>query len=343
MSKPDATSAKSLEEIIASIRKSLAGDGASRSNATARTEPVLPTLPPAGLSEPGDALLTDRLAGALNGAGNGSLRDDDDLADILAHDTGRSPRPAVTKPSDVADDRNSRWFAGHLLSDPSRDGGQDGAPMPGPAREVSSAANRETTELSRPEILRASLPPLFGEAAAAAGTAPADNSAGTGAIRPSLRELAPEPTAKSMAEPSPVRGVTPVAFIPPPPPASAMSLANGAQPVEPASRVSTSAAPASQPPEPPPAFADQAARPAHEAGANPAARTTPAAEPNGVAEPAPAGPGTRTLEQVIAELLEPVIRHWLDNNLQRMVEKVVREEVARLLAAERAAVPKADA
>jgi cell pole-organizing protein PopZ len=45
---------------------------------------------------------------------------------------------------------------------------------------------------------------------------------------------------------------------------------------------------------------------------------------------------------VIAELLEPVIRHWLDNNLPRMVEKVVREEVARSLAAERAA-PKADA
>jgi cell pole-organizing protein PopZ len=31
-----------------------------------------------------------------------------------------------------------------------------------------------------------------------------------------------------------------------------------------------------------------------------------------------------------------VIRHWLDTNLPHMVEKVVREEVARAIAAERA-------
>jgi cell pole-organizing protein PopZ len=48
----------------------------------------------------------------------------------------------------------------------------------------------------------------------------------------------------------------------------------------------------------------------------------------------------RTLEQVVGELLEPVIRHWLETNLPRMVEKVVRDEVARALTAERRA-PKA--
>jgi cell pole-organizing protein PopZ len=59
------------------------------------------------------------------------------------------------------------------------------------------------------------------------------------------------------------------------------------------------------------------------------------------ATPAPAfAPPARTLEQVVGELLEPVIRHWLENNLPRMVEKVVREEVARAIAADRAA-PKA--
>ena len=45
----------------------------------------------------------------------------------------------------------------------------------------------------------------------------------------------------------------------------------------------------------------------------------------------------RTLEQVVGELLEPVIRQWLETNLPRLVEKVVREEVARAIAAERGA------
>ena len=40
-------------------------------------------------------------------------------------------------------------------------------------------------------------------------------------------------------------------------------------------------------------------------------------------------------EQVVGELLEPVIRQWLDSNLPRLVEKAVREEVARAMAAER--------
>jgi hypothetical protein len=56
-------------------------------------------------------------------------------------------------------------------------------------------------------------------------------------------------------------------------------------------------------------------------------------------KPAPTADATqaRTLEQVVGELLEPVIRHWLETNLPRMVEKVVRDEVARALAAERRA------
>jgi len=62
----------------------------------------------------------------------------------------------------------------------------------------------------------------------------------------------------------------------------------------------------------------------------------PVTKPAAAAPPAPA----RTLEQVIGELLEPVIRQWLETNLPRMVEKVVRDEVARALAAERR-VPKA--
>ena len=44
---------------------------------------------------------------------------------------------------------------------------------------------------------------------------------------------------------------------------------------------------------------------------------------------------TQALEQVVAGLLEPVIRQWLQTNLPRLIEKAVREEVVRALAAER--------
>ena len=44
---------------------------------------------------------------------------------------------------------------------------------------------------------------------------------------------------------------------------------------------------------------------------------------------------TRALEQVVGEMLEPVIRQWLQTNLPRLIEKAVREEVVRALAAER--------
>ena len=54
---------------------------------------------------------------------------------------------------------------------------------------------------------------------------------------------------------------------------------------------------------------------------------------------APAATGdalpTRALEQVVGQLLEPVIRQWLHSNLPRLIEKAVREEVVRALAAER--------
>jgi cell pole-organizing protein PopZ len=66
------------------------------------------------------------------------------------------------------------------------------------------------------------------------------------------------------------------------------------------------------------------------------AMPTPPAEPAGVkSTSAGAGPHARTLEQVIGELLEPVIRQWLEANLPRLVEELVRKEVARAIAVER--------
>ena len=54
----------------------------------------------------------------------------------------------------------------------------------------------------------------------------------------------------------------------------------------------------------------------------------PSAEPVGAA-------ADTGFEQVVGELLEPVIRQWLQSNLPRLIEKAVREEVVRAMAAER--------
>lgn len=39
---------------------------------------------------------------------------------------------------------------------------------------------------------------------------------------------------------------------------------------------------------------------------------------------------SRTLEDIARELLEPMLREWLDHNLPRIVESAVREEVERI-------------
>ncbi len=61
------------------------------------------------------------------------------------------------------------------------------------------------------------------------------------------------------------------------------------------------------------------------------------AEPAAPPPPSPAAsiampaPG-RTLEDVIRELMEPVIREWIDANLPALVEAKVDEEIARIMA-----------
>jgi uncharacterized protein len=39
---------------------------------------------------------------------------------------------------------------------------------------------------------------------------------------------------------------------------------------------------------------------------------------------------TRTLEDVIRELLQPMLKVWLDDNLPRVVERLVRVEIERI-------------
>jgi cell pole-organizing protein PopZ len=51
-------------------------------------------------------------------------------------------------------------------------------------------------------------------------------------------------------------------------------------------------------------------------------------EPN--IESLPLGNANRTLEDITRELLRPILKNWLDENLPELVERIVREEIGRL-------------
>jgi cell pole-organizing protein PopZ len=44
----------------------------------------------------------------------------------------------------------------------------------------------------------------------------------------------------------------------------------------------------------------------------------------------PIGNGSRTIEDLVRELLRPMLRTWLDEHLPGMVERMVRAEIERL-------------
>ena len=80
-------------------------------------------------------------------------------------------------------------------------------------------------------------------------------------------------------------------------------------------------------PEPPPAEAEPAAPAA--ASAIPSAAPSPAAPSAAPAATPAAAVTTRSLEDLVAELLRPVLREWLDQHLPAVIERVVREELPR--------------
>jgi cell pole-organizing protein PopZ len=45
----------------------------------------------------------------------------------------------------------------------------------------------------------------------------------------------------------------------------------------------------------------------------------------------PVGEGQRTIEDMVREMLRPLLKEWLDSNLPHLVERVVQEEVSRLV------------
>jgi cell pole-organizing protein PopZ len=309
MSKTDATGAQSLEEILAQIKKSVAGEPGTAGTDVA-VGPGLETG-----SRPADGGLSARLAGVLQETGRGTSADDD-YSDLLAAEGEKPAQVALTDP--VAPTRTHAqsldplWF----LRPPSEAAPEDGASAP-TRPDAGAASMGEEIKLSRPQELRASLPPLFG----------AENEQLPVTRMPAV--------SAAEAPPNPPQAATPAETLPPDNILTAKTRplmpapeASGASPDDADVRGLEVAADLATPP----------TIPAHpQAAANPASATIPAPpqDPSGTPTPAADVSRARTLEHVIGELLEPVIRQWLEANLPRLVEEVVRKEVVRAVAAER--------
>jgi cell pole-organizing protein PopZ len=309
--------------------------------------------------------LSAKLAGALNGPVNGAALDDD-FSEILAPET-KKPAPSdpsgAAKPADAGSDgKDPLWF----LRSPSAAAESDGPQAPAARTQPGEGAPAPTDEvkLSRPEVLRASLPPLFGagEERPTNFRAPpvhAPKAPASGVPTAKMQPVPPLPsevgktaagsvlTARTQPSMPPAQPTDETAKAAPPsaPPTRTDAGSSEAAPTAPVARE-----PAPIPEAAPPSVAEAApgpqplpeAKPADVSLGDVATDTAANKAPALMQEPSATKPAAtadanqaRTLEHVVGELLEPVIRHWLETNLPRMVEKVVRDEVARALAAER--------
>ena len=323
MTKSDATGAQSLEEILAQIKKSVAGEAgpAWTGGASAGGE---------ASPRPADGGLSARLAGVLKDAGS-ATPPGEDYAELLAADE-KAKGPAASGPTKPVEARRQAadplWF----LRQPAGTAPQDATPAPTtqtPADAGAGSIDREI-KLSRPQDLRASLPPLFG----------AEDQA------PTLARMAPpetQPNPPHTAAPGKMAGpvldnihTAKTQPLMPAPELAGDSLDDAGTP-EPEAMAPPAAALA-EPSADPPRTVEAKLEDSFQPQAQAASMAMPAsqAEPAGV-KPTASGAGlqARSLEQVIGELLEPVIRQWLEANLPRLVEEVVRKEVARAIAVER--------
>lgn len=326
---------QSLDQILASIRNSLTGardsaqaeaeaaddaaDADAKAAEAAKAAKAEGTAAPAGDAAPD--YLSAKLASALNGQANGAYAADEDFSDLLAHvpkKDAEAPRPAsplledaasaTPAPSPAASDlQDPPWF----LSASALSGVDNAAQAPSVHAKAGPAALQNNFEISRPETLRPSLPPLFGP------------DSGMSPSKPHFREVVAEAKRDRPSEPRQ--------------PVDPAPAAKTDKPVEPPAPEATPAAKVDAAPGRVAFPVAPAAGPA--AGVADAPPDTKPVEAGGVAEAAsPGEAGTeqaRALEDMVAKLLEPVIRRWLDANLPRMVETVVREEVVRVIDAER--------
>ena len=238
---------------------------------------------PADTAGDDDGLLSARLAGALSGPVNGSALDDD-FSELLAPEH-KEPAPSdpasAAKPAEAGSDgKDPLWF----LKQPSAAGESNGTQAPTARTQPGEAAPAAADEvkLSRPEVLRASLPPLFGAAEE----------------RPTIFRTAPAHAPKAPDSSVPAAKMQPL----PPPPGEVGKTAAGSvhtartQPSMPSAQPADETAKAAPPPSAPRARTD--AGPSEAVPAAPVARE-PAPIPEVVA-PAPvaeAAPGPQPLPE----------------------------------------------
>jgi hypothetical protein len=339
MSKPDSTG-ESLESILASIRRSLA----EQSTGALEDEPAGPaTLLPPDAGTPDDADAPRLFGGA--GAAPSEMPSSDREPPISLEDDPPPPPSTLTAraaqeepahsapsaPADVApagpDDppapaaasvpfplqatakdskRDPFWFLGGRGEADKKDAapaaGPEDAPRPAPSG--LKAPPPSEPKPMRAEVVRGPLPPFFGSSAEAAKVevAPVPAvAAGASAIPPGSAPVAEAP-ARAAAEPPRAPAWPSSSPLPPQAPASALFTTPLAPPMAREGLPNGKAAPIAQPPAPP------APGPAPAAGA------------------ADALPHVRGLEAMVAELLRPMLRRWLDENMPRLVSAALKAE-----------------
>ncbi len=307
MSKPDPAGG-SLENILASIRKSLSEQSTDALSETAAA-PADQEKDARPVRKPG---LTQRLAGASAGASLTDGEKGDDLSDLLEEGQGASgktaPEPASVSTAEAAgavspaagsDEKDPLWFL--TRRDETVPEGElpllGAAPEP-KAAEKSVANPAAETKLTRPEELRASMPPFFGSSTEAAKPAPV-------AVDPAAQASGSQVT----------RPQGPALRAPAGPAGADTGMA-----LEVSLVAAAAEAAATRPPQPAP-------QPALNGRATAVAQPPPG--------PALAGdtPLTRALESVVLDLLRPMLRQWLDENMPRLVAEALSEEVQRTRAA----------
>lgn len=274
MSKAEPASG-SLEDILSSIRKSLAEQSMDALAESPSSEPQ--TDMKATARREG---LVGRLANATVGIPDRLAAQDDDLSDVLEAEadlpkiavpaaSAATAAPAYAEPAvaqPVAAGKDPLWFLTRKEPEPAAPGA--GA-APGAA---------DALPLTQPEVLRAALPPFFGASAqgpqvetmpTASGPAAASQPLGAG-VQPAARASVERDLGRVL-DPAIAREVSLVA-----------------------------------------AAAETAGRP-----------VAPGAP---LARPAAGGEVPHALESMVLELLKPMMRQWLDQNMPRLVAAALKDQ-----------------
>src|SRR5262245_26617969 len=380
MSSFDKTAGKNLDEILASICKTLA-DESPPSEAAQSLVQANSSASPLGDGNPAAAAkidddFADLLAGGLGTApvpspgteaADGTPTEQKDPLWFLRPSGGREPQVLPLPPDrplpsldgladvDVPPQRSS--FAPQFISDSHGEDIQpaatglsspaspaEAAPSPAPVAEVGTA-NGLSPEAPGPggakggDVAEVGPPPaaFAGDPTAAAkppvvspGGKEAEPKSPVSAGKADAAKLGTAPGEASAAAGSPSPVVKPEAVKPD---VGQQQVAARGNPAPPADAGKPAVAPATATPGRfGPSMSKTASSPARAIGLNGAAAAGTAAAPQPAGAKAVPASQTQAIEQIIEQLLEPVLRRWVDANLPRLVEAAIRVEVARALA-----------